>query len=79
MGTASGQVHVYRSTARAWSDGDLADLLSEAGFGEAARCAPWPCNTDALRLEAAKDLASNARAPYRHEDVRTARLSNGDS
>ena len=52
--TASGETQVYRSTTRAWSDDDLTDLLSEAGFSEAAPCDQWPCNTDTLRLWTAR-------------------------
>lgn len=48
--TADGQTRAYRSTTRAWSDDDLVDLLSQAGFGEVAPCGHWPCNTDALKL-----------------------------
>lgn len=35
---------------KAWSDGELADLLAEAGFGAVSQCKAWPSNTDALRL-----------------------------
>jgi SAM-dependent methyltransferase len=52
--TASGQTRTYRSTTRAWSDGDLADLLSEAGFSGASCCNHWPCNTDTLKLWTAR-------------------------
>lgn len=52
--TADGQTRAYRSTTRAWSDGDLADLLSEAGFRGASRCDQWPCNTDSLKLWTAR-------------------------
>lgn len=47
---AKGQTRAFRSTTRAWSDDDVADLLSEAGFSEAAPCDQWPCNTDTLTL-----------------------------
>ncbi|HBO43087.1 MAG TPA: hypothetical protein DD670_03965 [Planctomycetaceae bacterium] len=51
---AGGRKQVYRSTTQAWSDGDLADLLSNSGFSEAAPRDQWPCNTDALRLWVAR-------------------------
>ncbi len=52
--TASGRTQAYRSTTRAWSDTDLTDLLSEAGFSKATPYDQWPCNTDALRLWATR-------------------------
>jgi hypothetical protein len=48
--TANDQTRVYRSTTKAWSDHDLMELMTEAGFHEAAPCDQWPCNTDALKL-----------------------------
>lgn len=50
METANNQTRVYRSTTKAWSDHDLMELLTDAGFHEAAPCDQWPCNTDTLRL-----------------------------
>jgi SAM-dependent methyltransferase len=47
---ASGQVTEYRHVTRAWTDGEVAGLLVEAGLVSPARCETWPCNTDALRL-----------------------------
>lgn len=52
--TANDQTRVYRSTTKAWSDYDLMELLTEAGFHEAAPCDQWPCNTDALTLWTAR-------------------------
>jgi hypothetical protein len=52
--TASGQTRTYRSTTRAWSDDDLTDLLSNAGFSRVAPCDQWPCNTDSLKLWTAR-------------------------
>jgi SAM-dependent methyltransferase len=52
--TANSQTQIYRSTTRAWSDHDLMALLPEAGFSEVASSDQWPCNTDALRLWAAR-------------------------
>ncbi|NLS97799.1 MAG: class I SAM-dependent methyltransferase [Planctomycetaceae bacterium] len=48
--TGHSQTRAYRNTTRAWSDVDLARLLTAAGFAQAAPCQQWPCNTDALRL-----------------------------
>jgi ubiquinone/menaquinone biosynthesis C-methylase UbiE len=45
-----GGTRVYRSTTRAWSDGDLIELLTDAGFHDVSRCDEWPCNTDTLTL-----------------------------
>jgi hypothetical protein len=45
-----GQTRVYRSTTKAWTDGDLIELLMDAGFHEVARCDEWPYNIDALAL-----------------------------
>ncbi|MEN6449667.1 MAG: class I SAM-dependent methyltransferase [Thermoguttaceae bacterium] len=54
--TANSQTQIYRSTTRAWSDNDLMALLMEARFSEAASYGQWPCNTDALKLWAAKKI-----------------------
>jgi len=54
--TANDQTRVYRSTTKAWSDHDLMELLTEAGFHEAAPCDQWPCNTDALNLWITKTI-----------------------
>jgi SAM-dependent methyltransferase len=48
--TRSGQSQTYRSTTKAWSDDQLASLLTEAGFATASQCEAWPSNTDALQL-----------------------------
>ena len=47
---AGGRKRVYRSTTKAWPDGELIKLLKGAGFQEVARCDEWPGNTDALAL-----------------------------
>lgn len=49
-GAIGGQTRVYRSTTKAWTDGDLIELLTDAGFHEVARCDEWPHSTDALAL-----------------------------
>lgn len=51
---AGGQTRMYHSATRAWSDDDLTDLLSDAGFSRTAPCDQWRCNTDALRLWVAR-------------------------
>jgi len=48
--TGNGRKQLYRSTTKAWSDDELASLLTEAGFATASQCEAWPSNTDALRL-----------------------------
>lgn len=48
--TGSAQSQLYRSTTKAWSDDELGNLLTEAGFATASQCEDWPCNTDALQL-----------------------------
>jgi len=45
-----GQMRVYRSTTKAWPDGELIELLKGAWFHEVARCDEWPGNTNALAL-----------------------------
>jgi SAM-dependent methyltransferase len=45
-----GQVRKYRNTTQAWPDGELIELLADAGLHEAVRCDEWPGNTDALAL-----------------------------
>ncbi|KKL17403.1 hypothetical protein LCGC14_2485910 [marine sediment metagenome] len=45
-----GATRVYRSTTKAWPDGDLIELLTDAGFHNVSRCDEWPCNTDTLTL-----------------------------
>ncbi len=45
-----GQTRVYRSTTKAWSDGELIELLKGARLHEVTRCDEWPGNTDALAL-----------------------------
>ena len=40
----------FRSTTQAWPDRNLIELLTNAGFGEAARRDDWPSNTDDLKL-----------------------------
>jgi SAM-dependent methyltransferase len=45
-----GQVRQYRSTTKAWPDGELIELLAGAGLHEVVRCDEWPGNTDALAL-----------------------------
>lgn len=47
---SSGQTRTYRNTTQAWSDDELVNLLSEAGFSRAAPRDHWPRDTDALRL-----------------------------
>jgi SAM-dependent methyltransferase len=47
---ATGETRVYRSTTQAWSDADLAGLLTDAGFASAGVRSDWPCNTDRLAL-----------------------------
>lgn len=47
---ADGQTNLYRSTTKAWPDGELVALLATAGFCDVARRADWPCNTDSLTL-----------------------------
>jgi len=56
---ADGQMRTYRSTTKAWSDHDLAALLSDAGFDEAVPCDQWPCNTDVLELWVCSHAAEN--------------------
>ena len=46
----SGRTRVYRSTTKAWTHGDLIELLTGAGFQEVARCDEWPNNLDTLAL-----------------------------
>jgi SAM-dependent methyltransferase len=46
----AGQTRVYRSTTKAWSDGELIGLLERAGFSGAKRDEGWPRSTDALVL-----------------------------
>ncbi|UCD75179.1 MAG: class I SAM-dependent methyltransferase [Phycisphaerales bacterium] len=46
----TGARQVYRSTTRAWSDGELREALASAGFSDVSRCADWPCDTDSLVL-----------------------------
>jgi SAM-dependent methyltransferase len=48
--STTGKTRTYRSTTKAWSDGDLIELLTEAGFVDVARCEEWPCNTSDLEL-----------------------------
>ena len=50
----AGETHIYRSTTKAWSDGELQAMLVEAGLAEVARCLQWPCNTDSLALWSAR-------------------------
>lgn len=45
-----GQTQVYRSTTKAWPDGDLVTLLADAGFHKVSCSDEWPCNTDGLAL-----------------------------
>lgn len=52
--TATLETRVYRSTTKAWEDGDLAALLEEAGLGHVAPWPDWPCNTEGLRLWGAR-------------------------
>ncbi len=47
---ADGQARVYRSTTKAWPDGELIELIMDAGFHEVARCDEWPGSTNALAL-----------------------------
>ena len=51
---------VYRSTTRAWTDEQMRELLSTAGFLHASRLAHWPSNTTDLELwvASAKESAS---------------------
>jgi SAM-dependent methyltransferase len=52
--TAGGRTRTYRSTTKAWPDGDLVELLETAGFDEVSRRDVWPCNTDDLALWVAR-------------------------
>jgi SAM-dependent methyltransferase len=45
-----GEKRVYRSTTKAWSDGDLVKLLTDAGFSKPSHSDTWPSNSDALSL-----------------------------
>ena len=53
-----GQTCVYRSTTKAWTDGDLIESLMNAGFREAAQCDEWPNNIDTLALWSATSSCS---------------------
>jgi len=46
----AGRTQEFRSTTQAWPDPDLIELLTNAGFGEAAPHDDWPSNTDDLKL-----------------------------
>lgn len=48
--SGSGDVHVYRSTTRAWEDAEFAALITDAGFAEPTPCTAWPSNTERLLL-----------------------------
>ncbi|MHC4252749.1 MAG: class I SAM-dependent methyltransferase [Planctomycetota bacterium] len=48
--TTGERAQVHRSTTKAWSHGEMARLLGNAGFGHVSRCCGWPCNSDALEL-----------------------------
>ena len=45
-----GQTRKYRSTTKAWPDGEMIELLTGACLHEVVRCDEWPGNTDALAL-----------------------------
>jgi SAM-dependent methyltransferase len=49
----SGAVLTYSSTTKAWSDGELGGLLSEAGFGEITMPTDWPAHTEFMKLATA--------------------------
>ena len=51
---SSGQTQEFRSTSKAWSDLNMIQLLTNAGFHKMARCDKWPCNTDDLKLWVAR-------------------------
>ncbi|MHC5058971.1 MAG: class I SAM-dependent methyltransferase [Planctomycetota bacterium] len=48
--TGTGVVSAYRNTTKAWSEEEILQLLSGAGFDRVARHDAWPCNSDALEL-----------------------------
>jgi 2-polyprenyl-3-methyl-5-hydroxy-6-metoxy-1,4-benzoquinol methylase len=48
--TRGGPTRTYRNTTKAWSDDELIELLTKAGFHEMTRCEAWPRNTDDLVL-----------------------------
>ena len=50
----AGRAQEFRSTTQAWPDRNLIELLTNAGFGEAARRDDWPANTDDLKLWVAR-------------------------
>lgn len=52
--TTDGQTRVYRSTTKAWPDGEVIELLKGVGFREVSRCDDWPCNTADLKLWVAR-------------------------
>jgi len=47
---SDGRTRIYRSVTQAWPEGELFELLMEAGFREVVRRDDWPCNTDDLKL-----------------------------
>jgi len=47
---SDGRTRVYRSTTKAWANGELIELLMNAGFHKVVRCDRWPGNTNALVL-----------------------------
>jgi SAM-dependent methyltransferase len=51
--TDGGQTLVYRSTTQAWTDAELMDVFTHAGFHGMVRCKEWPCNDDGFALWAA--------------------------
>ena len=48
--TNGGPTQQFRSTTRAYTERELIDLLTEAGFHKPTRRDDWPCNTDDLKL-----------------------------
>lgn len=47
---------VYRSTTKAWSDSDIINLITDAGFSTPLRSEAWPSNSEALSLWTATSL-----------------------
>ena len=47
---ASGKIESYRNTVKAWSDEELQELFSVAGFAKAEKYRDWPTHSDDLQL-----------------------------
>jgi len=52
--TGAGRSQEFQNTTQAWPDRNLIELITNAGFGEAAPRDDWPSNTDDLKLWAAR-------------------------